>query len=110
MTRLAVVALALLVAAVPAAARTHAAGTDWPMFGYDAARHDPGPASSGITTAHAQSLRRLQVQLGGTVDSSPIYLHGVKAGGGPHDVVFVTTTYGKTEAIDAASGRVLWRF
>jgi outer membrane protein assembly factor BamB len=31
-------------------------------------------------------------------------------GGSQHDVFFVTTTYGKTLAIDAASGRVLWRY
>jgi hypothetical protein len=50
------------------------------------------------------------VQLDGTADSSPIYLHGVQVGGAVHDVFFVTTTYGKTLAIDAANGAVLWRF
>ncbi len=39
--------------------------------------------------------------LDGTVDSSPIYLHGL---------FVVTTTYGRTEAIDAATGAVRWRF
>ncbi|HEY5101027.1 MAG TPA: PQQ-binding-like beta-propeller repeat protein, partial [Gaiellaceae bacterium] len=39
--------------------------------------------------------------LDGTVDSSPIYVHGL---------FVVTTTYGRTEAIDAASGAVRWRF
>jgi outer membrane protein assembly factor BamB len=34
----------------------------------------------------------------------------VRAAGATHDVFFVTTTYGKTEAIDAANGNVLWRF
>ncbi len=48
--------------------------------------------------------------LDGTVDSSPIYLHGVRVKGAPRDVFFVTTTYGKTEAIDASRGIVLWRF
>jgi hypothetical protein len=41
------------------------------------------------------------VTLDGTVDSSAIYLRGL---------FFVTTTYGRTEAIDAASGAVKWRF
>ena len=27
-----------------------------------------------------------------------------------HDVFFVMTTYGRTEAIDASNGRVLWRY
>ena len=39
--------------------------------------------------------------LDGTVDSSAIYLDGV---------LFVTTTYGKTEAINASTGAVKWRF
>ena len=55
-------------------------------------------------------LRRQRVQLGGTVDSSAIYLHHVRVRGKARDVFFVTTTYGKTEAIDASSGRVLWRY
>jgi outer membrane protein assembly factor BamB len=41
------------------------------------------------------------VALDGTVDSSPIYVHGL---------FVVTTTYGRTEAIDASSGAVRWRF
>ena len=56
------------------------------------------------------SLVRQQVHLPGTVDSSAIYLHGVKIGGATHDAFFVTTTYGITLAIDAASGDVLWRW
>jgi hypothetical protein len=34
----------------------------------------------------------------------------VRAGGATRDVFFVTTTYGKTEAVDATTGSVLWRF
>jgi hypothetical protein len=41
------------------------------------------------------------VTLDGTVDSSPIYVHGL---------FVVTTTYGRTEAIDASTGAVRWRF
>jgi hypothetical protein len=57
-----------------------------------------------------QSLSLRRVTLDGTVDSSPIYLHGVRVKGAKRDVFFVTTTYGKTEAIDASRGVVLWRF
>ena len=47
-----------------------------------------------------------------TAPSTPraIYLHGVQVGGAAHDVFFVTTTYGKTIAIDARRGAILWRF
>jgi hypothetical protein len=82
---------------------------DWTRFGYDAARHNQAPGS-GITAANVSELVRKQVQLDGTVDSSPIYLHDVRVHGKSHDVFFVTTTYGRTEAIDADSGSVLWRF
>ena len=50
------------------------------------------------------------MQIPGTVDSSPIYLHDVEVEGRSHDTFFVTTTYGITLAIDAASGKILWRF
>ena len=91
-------------------AQAGAAGSDWPTFGYDAARHNSGPASTGITAANVGKLQRQSVQLDGTVDSSPIYLHHVRVGGAARDVFFVTTTYGKTEAINAANGAVLWRY
>ncbi len=50
----------------------------------------------------------MEVRLPGTVDSSPIYLQGVEVKGASHDVIVVTTTYGKTVAIDANSGKILW--
>jgi len=81
-------------------------GGDWTRFGYDAARHNSGPASTGISAANVGSLRRRTVDLDGTVDSSPIYLRGVAG----RDLYVVTTAYGRTEAIEADSGEVLWRY
>jgi outer membrane protein assembly factor BamB len=101
-------ALALAVSA--SAAPRASAGRDWLRFGWSASRSSAPTFATGITATNVRSLVRQQVTLDGTVDSSPIYLHGVKAGGATHDVFFVTTTYGKTEAIDAANGNVLWRF
>ena len=107
----AILACAAGLVVLPAAAGTATTpGTDWTRFGYDAARHNAGPGVTGITPANAGHLTRQQIDLDGTVDSSPIYLHGVSVGGAVHDVFFVTTTYGRTEAIDAARGTVLWRF
>jgi outer membrane protein assembly factor BamB len=102
-------AAVLLLAAVPASARTTATGVDWGRFDYDAARHGVGPAT-GLTAASVAQLHRQAVRLDGTVDSTPIYLHDVRVRGRVHDVFFVTTTYGRTEAIDAANGSVLWRY
>ena len=92
--RLALVAALALAAAAPAAA-------DWPEFGYEPGRHNVGPTSTGITAANVAELHRRTIQLDGTVDSSPISVGGT---------IYVTTTYGRTEAISAATGRVLWRY
>jgi outer membrane protein assembly factor BamB len=83
---------------------------DWPQFGSDAASSGAPPAATGITAANAASLIRRQVPLDGTVDASAIYLHGVTVNGSNRDVFFVTTSYGKTIAVDADSGAVLWEY
>jgi len=101
--------LPLLALVFVSAGQSESGGIDWPRFGYDAARHNQAPAS-GLTAANAATLKRLSVHLDGTVDSSPIYLHDARVHGKSHDVFFVTTTYGKTEALDADTGSVLWRF
>ena len=87
-----------------------ASSKDWTRFGWDARRSNDDPRATGITAANVASLTRQQVQLPGTVDSSAIYLHGVKIGGATHDAFFVTTTYGITLAIDAKDGKILWRW
>ena len=107
----ALVALLLSVSAGAAPAHIRAAaGHDWLRFGWSPWRSSAPGFSTGISAANVKSLVRQRVRLDGTVDSSPIYLHGVRVRGQTHDVFFVTTTYGKTEAIDAANGRLLWRF
>jgi outer membrane protein assembly factor BamB len=99
--RRAIALAALLVAALPAAARSSAAAQSWPVFGFDIARHNAGAATPGITAANVAHLARRRIELDGTVDSSPIFVGGR---------LIVTTTYGRTEAIDPATGRVRWRF
>jgi outer membrane protein assembly factor BamB len=105
-----VLAVAALVVGAASAAGAPTGGTDWPMAGFGPARSNSGPASTGITPGNVGTLRRRQVKLPGTVDSSPIYLHDMKVGGKTRDVFFVTTTYGITLAVDAARGRILWRY
>ena len=83
---------------------------DWPQFGSDVASSGAPIASTGITPANIGLLSRRQVHLDGTVDASAIYLHHVVVNGSNHDVFFVTTSYGKTIAIDADSAAVLWEY
>jgi len=106
---LALVALALGIRA-GASQGGAAAGHDWTRFGWSPARTSAPTFATGIAASNIASLHRQQVQIGGTADSSAIYLHAVAVNGGTHDVFFVTTTYGKTVAVDAASGAVLWTF
>lgn len=84
--------------------------TDWTMFGWDVGRSSAPDVSMGVTTANLNTLQRQQVQIDGTVDASAIYLHGVTVNGAVHNVFFVTTTYGKTLAIDADNGAALWEY
>ena len=93
--------------ALPASSATHA---DWTMFGWNPGRTSAPDVATGIAVSDLHALQRQQVSIGGTVDSSAIYLHGVAVKGAVHDAFIVTTTYGKTIAIDADSGAVLWTF
>jgi hypothetical protein len=99
-----------LASAIPAPQTAATRLLDWPEFGLDPARSDATALATGITAANVAHLRRQSVSLPGTVDSSPIYLHGAAIDGAVHNAIVVTTTYGRTLAIDADSGRILWRF
>ena len=83
---------------------------DWPTFGLNAARSAATNRATGITAGNVGSLHRHQITVPGTVDSAPIYLHGVTVAGARRDVFVVATTYGRTIALDANSGRSLWTF
>jgi hypothetical protein len=91
------------------AAAAHVPSGDWPTFDYNSARSGRAP-SSGITAGNAGQLSLRTVRIDGVADSAPIELHGVQVGGRRRDVVVVTTTYGRTIAIDPATGTRLWEF
>jgi len=81
----------------------------WPVFGVDAARTNDFRDATGVTAPEAARLRRRVVALPGTVDSSPIFLRGVRVHGRRLDAFVMTTTYGRTLAVSVA-GRPLWTF
>ncbi len=83
---------------------------DWTTFDYDAQRSGVGPANTGIGIGNLGRLRSRVVHIDGTVDSTAVELHAVKIAGRVRDAIFVTTTYGKTIAIDPGTGRRLWEF
>jgi hypothetical protein len=97
----------------PTRAPATAAGVpsgDWPEFDFNAQRSGVDPANTGITAGDLGRLRLRTVTIDGIADSSAIELHGVVVHGRRHDLIAVTTSYGKTIAIDAGTGRRLWEF
>jgi hypothetical protein len=115
-----IAALCCVLAALIASAYAFASGrpalasspqlTDWPEFGLNPQRTNATDETTGITAANVARLRLHTVALGGTADNSAIYVHQASVRGATHDVAIVTTDYGITLAIDANSGRILWRF
>jgi outer membrane protein assembly factor BamB len=83
---------------------------DWTTFGYTSQRSGVGPAEIGITAHNVGGLRTRVVHIDGTADASAIELHGVAVRGRARDVIVVTTTYGKTIAIDPGNGQRLWEY
>jgi outer membrane protein assembly factor BamB len=83
---------------------------DWTRFDFNAARSGAGPTDTGITARNIGRLKLRRVKLDGTVDSSPVQLHGVKVRGQVRDLVIVATTYGRAIALDPSDGHKLWEF
>jgi outer membrane protein assembly factor BamB len=90
--------------------RAHDRSRDWPQFGFDVASSGASRIPTNITAAAAAGLTRTRIQLDGVVDASLIYLYRVTVHGSLHSVFFMTTTYGKTIALDADSGAALWEY
>jgi outer membrane protein assembly factor BamB len=90
----------------PRAARA----ADWPLFGRTPDRANASDAPTGLSAASLRRLHRTVLHVPGTVDSSPIFLHDVRVRGARRDVFVVTTTYGRTMALDARDGARLWTF
>ena len=83
---------------------------DWPTFGGSNARSNANLSPSRITAANVASMVRQQVTVSAPIDAGLIYLSGVTVNGALHDVYFGTTNMGRTVAIDADAGKVLWEY
>jgi outer membrane protein assembly factor BamB len=106
MRKLIVVLAAVAAVTTASSATGGSTNADWGRFGIDASRSDVSPDTT-ISAANISKLHRLRVAVDGTIDSSPIYVaKGVRG----KDAFIFTTTYGKTEAVDASTGKLLWRF
>jgi PQQ-like domain len=92
----------------PADANATRHAGDWTRFGYDLSKSNDAPR--GISASKVGGLNEQRVKLPGTVDSSPIYIARAGVNGQTRELLVMTTTYGKTLGVDAASGAILWTF
>jgi len=104
------VLVATAVTVTAAVFATSAWAGDWLEFGFGSARSNAPAGATGITAANVGTLVRQQVPLDGVADSSPVYLRAATVAGATHDTFFVTTSYGRTLAIDANTGAILWEY
>jgi PQQ-like domain len=100
----------VVAASVGCAIAAQPGAADWPTFGGDNARSNANMAATRITAANVGSMVRQQVEISAPIDAGLIYLRGVRVNGASHDTYFGTTNVGRTVAIDANDGKVLWEF
>jgi outer membrane protein assembly factor BamB len=98
-------ALPLTLAASLFPAAGHAA--DWGTFGFDGARTNENRAERVLGPANAPALRELwSTPLGGVINAQPLLVERVPGRG---DLVIAGTARGDLWALQAATGRVVWR-
>lgn len=85
--------------------------TNWPLFGFDTARSGFNSDERTLTVNNVHRLRkRWQVSLGAVADSTPILLEHVRVGRAEMPMLFQTRLDGVTLGIEAATGKIVWRF
>jgi outer membrane protein assembly factor BamB len=92
------------------AAPAAASNLDWPTFGGDNTRTNANMAPTRITATNVGSMVRQQVTISAPIDAGLIYLRAAQINGAAHDTYFGTTNMGRTVAIDANDGKILWEF
>ena len=99
---LAAVAAALAGSPLAPAAGVAAAGSDWPQFGFSAARTSENPSETVLGPGNVAGLRQKWNFLAGEpVESSPAVVAGV---------VYFTSDNSHLYAVNAATGAQLWSF
>lgn len=88
-----------------------AAATDWSTFGFDSARTGENPVERTLGPANARTLHEVwSAPLGGVADAQPLLAsHVALRGGRRADLVLAGSENGTLTALDAATGRVVWR-
>jgi outer membrane protein assembly factor BamB len=91
---------------VPAAAYA----ADWDTYGGSNSRSGFSASEKTIGTSNAKRLKlRWSAPVGGLIDTQPVVASGVRVKGNRADLVYVGNEGGRFEAVNAASGKVVWR-
>jgi outer membrane protein assembly factor BamB len=83
---------------------------DWSTFAFDMARSGYNPSETGLGLGNVSSLKLLWSQnLPAAVTSQPILASGVTTSAGSENILYVGSTDGTFEALDADTGSVVWQ-
>jgi hypothetical protein len=104
-------AVAALAAGLISTTLLRARAVDWPVFGFDPARTSFNTSETRLTTGNVHNLRmQWQTSLGSTADSAPILLEKVRIKRADIPMLFITTGSGVTLGIEAATGKIVWKY
>lgn len=83
--------------------------TDWPQWGFEPSHSANNTSETAVNAANVNQLeQKYAVTLTGRVNAAPVFAQGITTGSGVKDLLFVTTQSGRTTALDAANGSVVW--
>jgi PQQ enzyme repeat len=86
--------------------------TDMVTYHNDVARTGQNLSETILTTSNVNSSTFGKLgffSVDGKVDAEPLYLSGLRIGGGTHNVLYVATEHDSVYAFDADSGSILWQ-
>ena len=93
-----------------AAAATSFTATDWPTFGMNTQRTGNNPAETVLGVGNVGGLhQKWATDLKGPIWTQPTLATGVNVKGVLTDVVYVATLQGSTVALNASTGKIIWK-
>ena len=102
--------LSLLTIVLVASASAAHAQTDWTTFGFDQQRTGYNPHETILSQANVSRLGvKWSTDVWGTMLAQPTVVNNVMTAAGLKTLVFVATLYGDVDALDAATGKLVWQ-
>lgn len=92
---------------------TSATMASWPVFGHDSARSGVDVGDTTLTTSNVSKLvEKWQIPFGSgnVADSTPILLANISINGTAQQMLYQTGKNGETFAIEASSGKIVWKY